>query len=301
MRKITKLFQTKAQSINEQTKTVRFKISDNQTDRMGEKVDQATWDFKNYMQNPIVLWGHNPDEPENVLGTTRAVEVQGDETYAEMSFDDDINPKASLVWKQILKGTLRTVSVGFISKRVEGDTLFDNELLEVSVVPIPANPRAIALSYQAGEMSRKDANWLKESMAKEIEHLEQQLSNEEEEVNTKDAAELNSKLDTVLDAIGQLGDKVNAVASDVAVLQASSQTDDDQTDDEDAADAQAASEEQTDASTEQTDTENDDDSAKGGETDQSGAETDDIDLDAELTPELEAQLDEQLATADQEA
>ena len=55
MRKITKLFTTKAQSINDETKTIRFKISDNQTDRMGEIVDQESWDFKNYMNNPVVL------------------------------------------------------------------------------------------------------------------------------------------------------------------------------------------------------------------------------------------------------
>ena len=156
MRKITKLFTTQAKSINDETKTIRFKISDDQTDRMGEIVDQASWNFKNYMNNPIVLWGHNPDEPENVLGQTLALETQGGETYAEMQFDDDINPKAALVWKQLLKGTLRTVSVGFIAHDQEGNVLKNNELLEVSVVPIPANPRAIALSMKDGSLSRKD-------------------------------------------------------------------------------------------------------------------------------------------------
>lgn len=43
MRRITKLFQTKVTSVNEETKTVRFKISDNKPDRMGEIVDQASW------------------------------------------------------------------------------------------------------------------------------------------------------------------------------------------------------------------------------------------------------------------
>lgn len=289
MRKITKLFTTKAQSIDQESKTVRFKISDDQTDRMGERVDQASWDFKNYMQNPIVLWGHNPDEPENVLGTAKSVEVVGNETYAEMSFDDDINPKASLVWKQILKGTLRTVSVGFISKRIEGDTLYDNELLEISVVPIPANPRAIALSYKAGEMSRKDAKWLMDTMQNEIKHLEQQLQNEEEEVTTKDAAELNQKLDTILDVVGKLGDKVNAIDEAVAALQSEI----DEADDEEAKDEAETADKAPEDGAEAKDG---DDSAKDGENDQSGAETDDIDLDAELTPELEEQLNAQLAT-----
>ena len=36
MKRLTKLFNTKASSVDEQTKTIRFKISDNKPDRMDE-------------------------------------------------------------------------------------------------------------------------------------------------------------------------------------------------------------------------------------------------------------------------
>jgi hypothetical protein len=70
MRRLTKLFTARASSVDEDGKTIRFKISDNKPDRMGEIVDQS-WDFKNYLNNPIILWGHHSWEPENVLGTAQ--------------------------------------------------------------------------------------------------------------------------------------------------------------------------------------------------------------------------------------
>lgn len=290
MRKITKLFTTQAKSINDETKTIRFKISDNQADRMGEIVDQESWDFKNYMNNPIVLWGHNPDEPENVLGQTLALETENGQTFAEMQFDDDINPKAALVWKQLLKGTLRTVSVGFIAHEQEGNVLKNNELLEVSVVPIPANPRAIALSMKDGSLSRKDAKFLQDSMKRELEYIEQQMQQEEDE-EQREKAMTDEQFAKLMDAIGGIGERVGKLeeAQNAAKVE---DTADDTEEDEQAA--------QT-GSDDATGTSDDDDSAKGGDDDQSGAEETDIDLDAELTPELEAQLEEQLATADEAA
>ena len=139
---------------------------------MGEIVDQHSWDFKSYKNNPIVLWGHDSWEPENVLGQGIDLETSDDgaETVATLQLDEDINPKASLVWKQLVKGTLRCVSVGFIPHSLEwlddDPVLKDNELLEISIVPIPANPRAVALDFKAGSISRKHA-WLMSSRRKE--------------------------------------------------------------------------------------------------------------------------------------
>ena len=69
-----------------------------------------------------------------------------------------------------MKGTLHCVSAGFIPHTIEwlDDTpvLKDCELLEISLVPIPANPRAIALEYKSGAFSKRDADWLLDSMRK---------------------------------------------------------------------------------------------------------------------------------------
>jgi HK97 family phage prohead protease len=291
MRKITKLFTTQAKSINDETKTIRFKISDDQTDRMGEIVDQASWNFKNYMNNPIVLWGHNPAEPENVLGQTLALDTVGGETFAEMQFDDGINPRAALVWKQLLKGTLRTVSVGFISHDSEGNVLKDNELLEVSVVPIPANPRAIALSLKDGSLSRKDGLYLQDSMTKELAFIDEQLKETDlVDVETKDVNELKDQISALTELVGKVAGELTEVKTELATLSEARQGDaDDQSNDDadkDDKGAQSGSDEGQDDK---------DDSANDGDNDQSGADEDEIDLDAELTPELEAQIEAELA------
>ena len=66
--------------------------------------------------------------------------------------------------------------------------LKDNELLELSIVPTPANPRAIALGLKEGSINRKNATWRMDSMRKEAEALEVQLKEqpdgEDEDMNT---------------------------------------------------------------------------------------------------------------------
>lgn len=282
MKKI-KLFNTKPKSIDEENKTVRFRISDESIDRYGEKVEQSSWNFKNFLKNPVLLWGHDPSEAENVLGTVSDLSIEKDGTYATAHFDEDINEKAALIFKQIVKGTLRTVSVGFIPHTIDTEddipVLKDNELLELSVVAIPANPNAIALAYKAGELNRKDALWLMKGMRDEASKLEQQLK-EAPDGEEKQMEEVNEKLDKALAAIEAISakqveqdTKFETLATEVAEVKT------------------AVSEIK-------------DLPAKDGGNDQSGAGGDEIDDDAELTPEqqaeFEAELEQQLKEGDSE-
>ncbi|QXC45208.1 hypothetical protein [Rhodococcus qingshengii] len=57
MDKKTKLLTTMIKSIDEEKKTIRFKVSGNSIDRHGEIVDQS-WNLKNFLKNPIMLWNH---------------------------------------------------------------------------------------------------------------------------------------------------------------------------------------------------------------------------------------------------
>ncbi len=300
--KVYKFFKTKATSIDEAAKTIQFVISDDKPDRMGEIVDQSSWDLRSYEQNPIVLWGHDPSEPENVLGQGASISqsFDGSQTLATLSLDDDINPKAALVWKQLLKGTLRCVSVGFIphSEEMRNDVpvLKDNELLEISIVPIPANPRAIALAYKAGEISQKDAGWLMESMRKEADLVEAQLTTTKQE--NKNMTEEQAK--ALLDSVTKLTEKVDTLTEDnktlreeIVALKPVEETEDEKTSRENA-EKEAADQAAADAAKAKEDENvaaglNPDGSAKGGSDDQSGAEGDEFDEDAELTPEQEAE------------
>ncbi|WP_254071166.1 MULTISPECIES: HK97 family phage prohead protease [unclassified Rathayibacter] len=157
-KKINKLFNINLKSVDAEKRTVTFVFSDDSVDRYGEKVDQKPWDVAHYKNNPVVLWGHDPSEPENILGT--AVDIQLDQSGKSLltaQFDTaEINPKADLIYRQVKAGTLRTVSEGFIPHTMEFENdvpvLKDNELLEVSVVAIPANRNALALSFRSGAL-----------------------------------------------------------------------------------------------------------------------------------------------------
>ncbi|WP_407107249.1 HK97 family phage prohead protease [Rhodococcus aetherivorans] len=282
MTKKIKLFNTKPKSVDEENKTVRFRISDDSVDRYGERVEQSSWNFKNFLKNPILLWGHNPYDAENVLGTVSDLSVEDDGTYATAHFDEDINPKAALIFKQILKGTLRTVSVGFVPHTIDTEddipVLKDNELLELSVVAIPANPNAIALDYKAGNLSRNDATWLMKSMRDEAIRIEQQLK-DAPEGQEKQVEEVISKLDTALEAIeatstklAELDTKFESVSTELETIKSTVS--------------------EVKAKQEETPTP----PAKGGDIDQPGAGAEvEIDEDAELTPEQQAEFEAELA------
>ena len=178
MNKITKLFNNqRMRSFDEKTRTVEFIISDNTTDRYGDIVNQD-WDLKNYWNNPVLLWGHDPSQIDNVLGKCLEINTQEEDdrmlTTAKFQLAEAGTSKGvDTVFKLIQQGILRTVSVGFISHEIaqaenqKGETqniLKGNELLEVSVVPIPANPNAIVLSYEDGSLNDKDIKFMEKSL-----------------------------------------------------------------------------------------------------------------------------------------
>ena len=82
-------------------------------------------------------------------------------------------------------------------------TLQNNELLEISVVAIPANPRAVALAYKAGDISKKDATWLMKSMREEADFIEKQLEATKSNMTEKTPMDepTAKQLSAVLDAM----------------------------------------------------------------------------------------------------
>lgn len=321
MRKVTKLFNIDIKSVDEEKRQVTFCFSDDQPDRMGEIVDQATWDVKNYEQNPLILWGHDPSQPENVLGQGISLDLnKGGKSFITAQFDDAAtNPRADTVFRQLVKRTLRCVSAGFINHTFEWEddipVLKDNELLEVSVVPIPANPRAVALALQDGSLSKKDAEWMVKSMKTETDYIEKLLAKNDDAVVERDMEELTEKITALTDLVGKLADSQNALTETVSSL-AEAVKPVEETDEEKAAreaeeakqaeeakakeeaEAQAKAEADAKAAEEEDakrKAEEEAEAAKGGSDDQPGAVTDELEDDAELTPELQAQIDAELA------
>lgn len=186
MLKKTKLFTHAVKSIDEEARKATFVISTDEKDRTGEVVEQS-WDLENYKKNPIVLFGHDPSKPGYVLG--KATEIVSDKdgdkniTLGTVQFaEEGTSEDADTVWKLVKQGILRTVSVGFIPhtfKKLadddDTDVLADNELLEFSIVPIPANPSAVALALGDGSIEEKDAKYMLRTYKSEAEYIEKSL------------------------------------------------------------------------------------------------------------------------------
>lgn len=142
-------------AMNEEKRSIDVIASSTAIDSYGEIVAQD-WDLRRYQANPVVLYGHNAWGLP--IGHASDVRVEDQKLLATLHFvDARANPTAEMIWQSVIQGSLRAVSVGFRSKsatmqNINGKDVFvltGNELIEISVVPIPANPEALATEAKA--------------------------------------------------------------------------------------------------------------------------------------------------------
>ena len=83
-------------------RTARFVISDESVDRQNEQVVQSGGDFSLYLQNPVVLYGHDPMFP---IGTGANIRRDGTKTIADLTLaPPGVSQKADEVWGLIKVG-----------------------------------------------------------------------------------------------------------------------------------------------------------------------------------------------------
>ena len=129
-----------------------FVMSDSHVDRMGDVIEADGWDLKHFKSHPIALFNHDPNQ---VIGTWSEVRIEGKQLRGRLDLAEagtsDLVDTVRALHEQ---GILRAVSVGFrpIDKKKltkDADEYFGpfrftkSELLECSLVAIPANPRAL--------------------------------------------------------------------------------------------------------------------------------------------------------------
>lgn len=126
-----------------------FVLSDATVDRYGDTIDPNGWDLRAFKSNPIALFGHDSSFPIGRWDNLRVENGQllGDLEPAQKGTSARIDEIISLVEQDIL----RTVSVGFrpieYEPRKQGGIHYKRqEMLETSVVGVPANPAALAVA-----------------------------------------------------------------------------------------------------------------------------------------------------------
>lgn len=125
-------------------------INTGSVDRQRDRVFPRGARLDNYMINPVVQWGHEYRQPWATIGRTVKLEVSDDGIEAEFELRgaaNDADPQniVRLLWDG---GWVRTASIGFRSFQWDENELggvdhMEWELLEWSLVPIPANQEAI--------------------------------------------------------------------------------------------------------------------------------------------------------------
>jgi HK97 family phage prohead protease len=143
------------------SRTVTFVASDESVDRYGDIIRASGWDLANFKFNPVLLFGH--DSSKVPIGRVPEISVQGSRLIATAQFrEEGKSEDADDVYSAIQEGLLNAVSVGFLPTKAPNYIWADDdpkherwptgyefvaqELLELSVVPVPANAQALALA-----------------------------------------------------------------------------------------------------------------------------------------------------------
>ncbi len=121
-------------------------------DRQGDVIDQNGWELDNYMKNPVMLFAHDYSSLPVAKCIKLSIESQG--LVCDFEFAPaEGNPVGAQIKYLYDNGFMNAVSVGFIPKEQNGGVITKAELLEISLVPVPANQEALRLAYKSIEDS----------------------------------------------------------------------------------------------------------------------------------------------------
>ena len=149
------------------SREVSFKISTKAVDRERDVIDPDGWDLKNFKKNPVVLFGHDSGSLPIAKAKRTAAKDGALVSVAEFA-TAEMNPLAEQVFLMLKNKFLRAASVGFLpsewnfDEKRAGVNFLKQELLEFSIVPIPANPDALAEAHAAGIDLGPIKNWAAE-------------------------------------------------------------------------------------------------------------------------------------------
>jgi HK97 family phage prohead protease len=157
---------------------VEFVISSGSVDRDNDIVVPDGGDFKHWRKNPVVLFAHNSHNPPVAKGSN--IKIGSDKKIrATAEFTpNDLYPFGHMIGRMVSEGFLKATSIGFKPKKMKqaddqekrpwGLDFEEWELLEFSIVPIPANPEALISAHTAGIDTAPLRDWCAEVLDAEL-------------------------------------------------------------------------------------------------------------------------------------
>ncbi len=149
-------------AVDRTRRTVAVVASSELVDRAGDRILADGWDLSAYRRNPVVLFAHRDRDPP--IGRAIDISVSNGRLTAVLQFADAATyPFADQVFRLLADGYLNAVSVGFRPlawsrttdpTRKGGKDISQQELLEISVVPVPCLPDARVVGRGVSSLSR---------------------------------------------------------------------------------------------------------------------------------------------------
>jgi HK97 family phage prohead protease len=127
-----------------------FVVSTAAADRDNDCVAVDGWQLENYKKNPVILFAH--DYSSLPIGKCTNIRTLKGKLVADCEFAD--HDMAKTVLKLVDGGFLNATSVGFrpikyaMNEARKGMDFSEQELLEFSIVPVPANPEALIVARE---------------------------------------------------------------------------------------------------------------------------------------------------------
>ena len=149
---------------------IRFILSTDKVARDGNAIDCDGWELDHFRNNPVALWAH--DDTALPIGRWENLSIEdvapgvralcGDLHFASKEYYF-----AATVERLYRSGAMNAVSVRWnptefrpLDDGTSGVLFTRSELLEVSAVPVPADPDAIVMASQRGLIDREDLDRL---------------------------------------------------------------------------------------------------------------------------------------------
>lgn len=130
----------RAEGDGESTGPMWFVASTDLDARDGLIIEQSGWQVTDYQANPVIMWAHDYSQPP--IGRAVEVEVAEHTLRVRVQFDEE-DVFAASVARKYRQGFLNAVSVGWDTLEAQGERITRADLLEVSAVPVPADPHAL--------------------------------------------------------------------------------------------------------------------------------------------------------------
>ena len=154
-------------NVDVSSRTIRYVLSDESVARDGHTIATDGWVLTNFNANPVFGWAHDMSAPP--IGKVTSIYKAGKRLMGSVTYADAATyPFADTIFRLVKGGYLNAVSVSWDPieykfstdrNRPGGIDFIRQELLEVSQVPVPALPTALATARAAGIDTRPLYDW----------------------------------------------------------------------------------------------------------------------------------------------